>query len=325
MLAAWARDGRPGEELVVAGLDEAAGERVACARAGATRRRAGRRGRASRLRPGMLPRDEYRALLRRARVFVTAARREDYGIAQLEALADGCAARHDALARPVRRAAARARARPAARRRRARDPHRARRPAARLRRARGRARAVLAGRGRPRRRRELLPRFETAPRCGRMRRGASRPSPARRCLARLRSGANSSHERVLATCSGVSHARRAVAMPYSSSSKFLARVGVGVDQDHHARLGRGAGVDLVHVAAVRGGVDLDHRARSPRRPRSRGSCRSRTAGGSRSCGRSGGRWRRARGARSAATMRSVIAASSIPNEVWIEPITQSRR
>jgi Glycosyl transferases group 1 len=32
----------------------------------------------------------YRALLRRARVFVTAPRREDYGIAQLEALADGC-------------------------------------------------------------------------------------------------------------------------------------------------------------------------------------------------------------------------------------------
>ena len=40
---------------------------------------------------GRLPPDEYRALLRRARVFVTAPRREDYGIAQLEALADGCA------------------------------------------------------------------------------------------------------------------------------------------------------------------------------------------------------------------------------------------
>jgi glycosyltransferase involved in cell wall biosynthesis len=38
----------------------------------------------------MVPREEYRALLRRARVFVTAPRREDYGIAQLEALADGC-------------------------------------------------------------------------------------------------------------------------------------------------------------------------------------------------------------------------------------------
>ena len=39
---------------------------------------------------GMLPRAEYRALLRRTRVFVCAPRREDYGIAQLEALADGC-------------------------------------------------------------------------------------------------------------------------------------------------------------------------------------------------------------------------------------------
>jgi glycosyltransferase involved in cell wall biosynthesis len=37
-----------------------------------------------------LERGEYRALLRRARVFVCAPRREDYGIAQLEALADGC-------------------------------------------------------------------------------------------------------------------------------------------------------------------------------------------------------------------------------------------
>ncbi|HEX7200726.1 MAG TPA: hypothetical protein VF213_14675, partial [Dongiaceae bacterium] len=32
---------------------------------------------------------EFRALLRRARVFVAASRREDFGIAQLEALADG--------------------------------------------------------------------------------------------------------------------------------------------------------------------------------------------------------------------------------------------
>jgi hypothetical protein len=39
---------------------------------------------------GRLPREEYRALLRRSRVFVTAPRREDYGQAQLEALADGC-------------------------------------------------------------------------------------------------------------------------------------------------------------------------------------------------------------------------------------------
>jgi glycosyltransferase involved in cell wall biosynthesis len=34
---------------------------------------------------------EWRALLRRSRVYVTAPRREDYGLAQLEALAEGCA------------------------------------------------------------------------------------------------------------------------------------------------------------------------------------------------------------------------------------------
>ncbi|HTW43276.1 MAG TPA: glycosyltransferase [Solirubrobacteraceae bacterium] len=39
---------------------------------------------------GPLSQTAYRALLRRARVFVCAPRREDYGIAQLEALADGC-------------------------------------------------------------------------------------------------------------------------------------------------------------------------------------------------------------------------------------------
>jgi glycosyltransferase involved in cell wall biosynthesis len=39
---------------------------------------------------GALSPHEYRATLRRARVFVCAPRREDYGLAQLEALADGC-------------------------------------------------------------------------------------------------------------------------------------------------------------------------------------------------------------------------------------------
>jgi hypothetical protein len=39
---------------------------------------------------GRLPRAEYRALLRRTRVFMTAPRYEDYGIAALEGLADGC-------------------------------------------------------------------------------------------------------------------------------------------------------------------------------------------------------------------------------------------
>jgi Glycosyl transferases group 1 len=39
---------------------------------------------------GLLKPAEFRGLLRRARLYVTAPRREDYGITQLEALADGC-------------------------------------------------------------------------------------------------------------------------------------------------------------------------------------------------------------------------------------------
>jgi hypothetical protein len=70
VLTAWAIARRPDEQLIVAGLDGAATEGVRFT--------------------GMLPREEYRALLRRTRVFVCAPRREDYGIAQLEALADGC-------------------------------------------------------------------------------------------------------------------------------------------------------------------------------------------------------------------------------------------
>ena len=38
---------------------------------------------------GALERPAYRALLRRARLYLAAPRREEYGIAQLEALADG--------------------------------------------------------------------------------------------------------------------------------------------------------------------------------------------------------------------------------------------
>jgi hypothetical protein len=70
VLAAWRAVRAPGEELVVAGLDGPAEPGVRYA--------------------GSLARDAYRALVRRARVFVTAPRREDHGIAQLEALADGC-------------------------------------------------------------------------------------------------------------------------------------------------------------------------------------------------------------------------------------------
>ena len=80
VLAAWAAARREGEELVVAGLDKARGRAAAAgAPVGGVRF------------AGALPREEYRALLRRARAFVTAPRREDHGIAQLEALADGCA------------------------------------------------------------------------------------------------------------------------------------------------------------------------------------------------------------------------------------------
>jgi len=71
VLDAWARARRDGEELWVAGTEpQAAVEGVRWA--------------------GRLAPDAYRALLRRARVFVTAPRQEDYGVAQLEALADGC-------------------------------------------------------------------------------------------------------------------------------------------------------------------------------------------------------------------------------------------
>ncbi|HEX8122295.1 MAG TPA: hypothetical protein VF549_13620 [Solirubrobacteraceae bacterium] len=70
VLEAWSRARREGEELVVVTEHavEAPGVRVERARGAA-----------------------FRALLRRARVYVVAPRREDFGIAQLEALADGCA------------------------------------------------------------------------------------------------------------------------------------------------------------------------------------------------------------------------------------------
>ena len=71
VLEAWAAIRRDGEELVVTGtargVPAAPGVRDA----------------------GRVAPAEFRALLRRARVYVTAPRREDYGLAQLEALADG--------------------------------------------------------------------------------------------------------------------------------------------------------------------------------------------------------------------------------------------
>jgi glycosyltransferase involved in cell wall biosynthesis len=74
ILDSWRRARRDGEQLVVTGIDrEAAGVEI----------------------PdgvrftGRLTPAEFRNLLRRARVFVTAPKREDFGIAALEALADG--------------------------------------------------------------------------------------------------------------------------------------------------------------------------------------------------------------------------------------------
>lgn len=71
ILAAWAQARHPDETLLVAGqpvgplADGAEGT-------------------------GLLAPPDYRALVRRARVFIAAPRHEDFGIAQLEALADGC-------------------------------------------------------------------------------------------------------------------------------------------------------------------------------------------------------------------------------------------
>jgi glycosyltransferase involved in cell wall biosynthesis len=85
VLAAWRRvrgeipAGAP-DELVVAGISNAQLRRAGVELAGEQGVRVA----------GVLPSADYRALVRRARVFVCAPRREDYGIAQLEALADGC-------------------------------------------------------------------------------------------------------------------------------------------------------------------------------------------------------------------------------------------
>lgn len=70
VLAAWALARRDGEVLYVEGVEGEDRDGV--------------------VHLGALGTGEYRALLRRARVYVTAPRREDHGLAQLEALADGC-------------------------------------------------------------------------------------------------------------------------------------------------------------------------------------------------------------------------------------------
>jgi hypothetical protein len=74
ILASWQRARRDGEQLVVTGID---------------RETAGVEPPDGVRFTGRLAPAEFRALLRRARVFVTAPRREDFGITALEALADG--------------------------------------------------------------------------------------------------------------------------------------------------------------------------------------------------------------------------------------------
>ena len=71
LLGAWDAARRDGEELVVTGIERPPRDGVRFA--------------------GRVAPEEFRGLLRRARVFVAAPKREDYGIAPLEALADGCA------------------------------------------------------------------------------------------------------------------------------------------------------------------------------------------------------------------------------------------
>ncbi len=79
VLAAWRSVRRPGERLAIAGID-----------------REGLRANGIEVPDedidlvGTLAQRDYRALLRRARVFACAPRREEYGLAQLEALAEGC-------------------------------------------------------------------------------------------------------------------------------------------------------------------------------------------------------------------------------------------
>ncbi len=91
VLAAWRQVRSDAPAGTGAGTPAAAGELVLAGAAAAELEKAGLAAGEKGVRVvGPLPADEYRALLRRSRVFLCAPRREDYGIAQLEALADGC-------------------------------------------------------------------------------------------------------------------------------------------------------------------------------------------------------------------------------------------
>jgi glycosyltransferase involved in cell wall biosynthesis len=83
LCAAWARVARTGERLVVGGVERERAlrwlERCGVPEPDGVEWR------------GLLPREEWLGLVGRAKVFVNASRREDYGLAQLEALSAGCA------------------------------------------------------------------------------------------------------------------------------------------------------------------------------------------------------------------------------------------
>ena len=131
------------------------------------------------------------------------------------------------------------------------------------------------------------------------------------------------HGRVLATCSarepGPARGRDAPA----DERELRDAVRVGVDEDRDAGLGRVPRVDVVEVAAVGRRVDLEHRAGARRRLDDLRRCRPRTAGGARSCGRSGGRSRRCTGARTRRRSAWSSRPRGIRNAVWTEPTTQS--
>lgn len=79
VLAAWRRARRPGEQLHVVGISRQALCEAGFARLGEEVQVT-----------GPIAGARLRELMRRARVFVCAPRREDYGLVQLEALAEGC-------------------------------------------------------------------------------------------------------------------------------------------------------------------------------------------------------------------------------------------
>jgi glycosyltransferase involved in cell wall biosynthesis len=82
LCAAWGAAARPGERLVIGGVERQ--------RAVQWLHRRGVSEPVGAEWSGPLPRDEWLGLVARARVFVNASRREDHGLAQLEALAAGC-------------------------------------------------------------------------------------------------------------------------------------------------------------------------------------------------------------------------------------------